>query len=366
MLKKLPLLLIFTFWVSACNNSDSDNLDLNFDRSALLINWADNIIIPAYNSFKDNLAELQSSSNEFKNNINENTLELLREKWIKAYKSWQHIEMFNIGKAEEIYYASKMNVYPADIIRINSNIESGNYDFNNANNNSAQGFPTLDYLLYFKGSDGTQVIDKFLSTEGDKHMSYLINVVNQMVINTEIVVNDWPTYRDTFVKSTENTATSSVNKLTNDFIFYYEKGLRANKIGIPAGIFSAAPITENVEAYYNQNISKILILEAIDAVHNFFLGKAFNSNSKGDSFKTIIETLTNNTESNLGNIIDNKLSDAKTKINDLNENFVTQIESDNTTFLRTYDAIQEVVVLLKVDMLQVLNINVDYADADGD
>ena len=31
-----------------------------------------------------------------------------------------------------------------------------------------------------------------------------------------------------------------------------------------------------------------------------------------------------------------------------------------------YDAIQEAVVLLKTDMLQNLNINVDYIDADGD
>ena len=57
---------------------------------------------------------------------------------------------------------------------------------------------------------------------------------------------------------------------------------------------------------------------------------------------------------------------AKQKLSDLDENFVNQIESDNLKFLRTYDAIQEVVVLLKVDMLQLLSINVDYIDADGD
>ena len=34
--------------------------------------------------------------------------------------------------------------------------------------------------------------------------------------------------------------------------------------------------------------------------------------------------------------------------------------------LTTYDDIQKAVVLLKVDMLQILNINVDYVDADGD
>ena len=34
--------------------------------------------------------------------------------------------------------------------------------------------------------------------------------------------------------------------------------------------------------------------------------------------------------------------------------------------LLTYDAIQSTVILLKVDMLQKLNVSVDYADADGD
>ena len=57
---------------------------------------------------------------------------------------------------------------------------------------------------------------------------------------------------------------------------------------------------------------------------------------------------------------------AKQKLSDLDENFVNQIGSDNLKFLITYDAIQEVVVLLKVDMLQLLSINVDYIDADGD
>ena len=34
--------------------------------------------------------------------------------------------------------------------------------------------------------------------------------------------------------------------------------------------------------------------------------------------------------------------------------------------LKTYDVIQAGVVMLKVDMLQKLNISVDYVDADGD
>ena len=48
------------------------------------------------------------------------------------------------------------------------------------------------------------------------------------------------------------------------------------------------------------------------------------------------------------------------------KNFVNQINTDNNKILTTYDAIQSVVVLFKVDMLQAFNINVDYQDADGD
>ena len=64
-------------------------------------------------------------------------------------------------------------------------------------------------------------------------------------INSRMYLTDWKgSYRSTFVNSKSNTATSSLNKLVNDFIFYYEKGLRANKIGIPAGVFSASPLPE--------------------------------------------------------------------------------------------------------------------------
>ena len=55
-----------------------------------------------------------------------------------------------------------------------------------------------------------------------------------------------------------------------------------------------------------------------------------------------------------------------TKISELNTNFSEQVNQENLKMLITYDVIQANVVFLKVDMLQVLNISVDYVDADGD
>ena len=90
-----------------------------------------------------------------------NNLDDLRNKWLLSYKAWQHVEMYDIGKAMEDYYAFKGNVYPVDTVRVKINIEKGEYDLNNPNNYDAQGFPTIDYLLYGLDKEMSKIIDHF-------------------------------------------------------------------------------------------------------------------------------------------------------------------------------------------------------------
>ena len=347
------------------SSNQNTSTQATYDRSSFLINVADNILIPSLNQFKTDLTGLQEASNQFTDETSDSNLKFLREKWITSYKSWQHIEMYNIGRAEEIYFNSKMNIYPVNIDRLENNVSTGNYDLDNANNFSSQGFPALDYLLYGVGTSDSEIVDKFNSGSGYK--AYLKDIILKMVNNTNEVIDSWASYRDVFVSSTENTATSSINKLTNDFIYYYEKGFRANKIGIPAGVFSNDILPDRVEAYYSKIYSKDLALEAMTAIDNFFQGKHFNSDETGDSLKTYLDFLdVIKNESNLSTLITEKFSSAKTSIESLDDNFALQLEQDYVKVLGTYDAIQVGVVLLKVDMLQALSINVDYTDADGD
>ena len=179
------------------------------------------------------------------------------------------------------------------------------------------------------------------------------------------------TNKDKFVNSVDNTSTSSMNMMVNDFIYYYEKGFRANKFGIPAGVFSSKPIPENIECYYSKVNSKKLAMESLRRIIEFYEGLEYGTGypypgNSGASLKKIIIELDQATgENNLGNRISEKINTAS-KCSKLDENFYNQINNNNTKFLRVYDAIQEVVVLLKVDMLQLLSINVDYVDADGD
>jgi len=385
MTKKIFLVLFIFIFTFSCSSEDdiqgdllSDsteilesvidtNITLSFDRSAMLVFWADNFIVPAYKKLKDDISVLKESIASFNEEPLQANFEIVREKWLSAYKTWQHVEMFNIGKAEEIYLSSFMNIYPVNEERITSNINSGIYDLENPNNYASQGFPALDYLLFGLGENDTKILEKYQPSDNN-YSKYLVSVINKMEAKTNLVSNDWDSYRDAFVISTENTATSSINKLSNDFIFYFEKGLRANKFGIPAGVFSTDELPNKVEGYYSKLYSKTLALESLYAVKNFFIGKAFENDALvGDSFQSYLTFLNaKKNDTSLSDLILSKLDIAISSVTELNDDFTSQINTDNNTMLLTYDRIQSVVILLKVDMLQVLNVNVDYADADGD
>ena len=360
--------------IFSCSDDSSSSSSDGYNRQALLSNIVNNIIIPAHNNFKNELDIFKSNVEVFDNNRDITNLQQLQNQFVEAYKAWQHIEMFNIGYAEEIFYASKMNIYPANISRISDNINAANIDLDsNSNQYSAQGFPAVDYLLFGLAEDNQSILNIYLSSGQDNlTMNYLNILSNKMVENTDSVIDYWQSNKESFINSSGNSSTSSLNMLSNDFVYYFEKGLRANKIGIPAGVWSGE-LPQNVEAYYKGNISKLLAIEGLQASYNFFNGIHFGSNQiDGEGLYDYLAYLddTNYSDSTmfigLEDDIVSSFDNSIQKLLLLNDNFAVQIQTDNMKMLEAYDAIQQGVVRLKTNMLSILGISVDYYDADGD
>ncbi len=336
-----------------------------FDRQDMLTDWADMIIIPALESYNTSVARMASDKDAFIAERSDMHLEQLRESYVNAYLAWQHVSMFDIGKAEEIRLRNYTNIYPTDVATIDKNIASQNYNLELPSNYDAQGFPALDYLLYGMGENNAEVISTFAD---DNTVTYLDDLVTRMYNLSELVLVDWKTnYRATFINNSGASGTAAVDKMVNDFLFYYEKFLRAGKIGIPAGVFSGNPISAAVEAPYSKIYSKTLFLEAFGAVQDFFVGKSFDGNGQGESLESYLIYMQeqNNTTDIADQILD-QWTIATAAADLLSDNLQEQVITDNNKMLSTYDELQKVIVLLKVDMMQSLNIQVDYVDADGD
>jgi predicted lipoprotein len=372
MLKKIEFWVLVSFFMAIASCSGDEELQGetdSFDRGAMLENWADNIIIPAYENYALKLKSLKTQSEVFTDNSTIENLESLRSSWLEAYIAWQSVAMFEIGKAEQITLLNYTNIYPTNVDDLKTTIASGNYNLRSVNKQDEQGFPAIDYLINGLAESDEGIVAIYSEeTAQNNYGDYLNLIVKNLKDMSYEVLSDWKSgYRDTFVNNTGSSATSSVNKLINDYIFYFEKHLRAGKIGIPAGVFSNSPLSDRVEALYSKGSSKALFITSLEAAQDFFNGKHFGGNESGESLQSYLDFLnTIKQGADLSTSINDQFDLVMQIASTLDDDFEMQVESDNTQLLNVYDQLQTIVIYMKVDMLQALNVRVDYVDADGD
>jgi predicted lipoprotein len=383
----LPFLLLIT--LSACDEKGTEITDggsgepkvnPDFKRKNMLISMADTLIIPAYENFDSEIKKMKASESDFVDAPTETTLVALQTNWQNAYLAWQKVAMFEIGKAEELFFRDFMNSYPtsvntvtingSEVKGINQNITSGTYNLALPSNRSVQGFPALDYLLHGLGTDNAEILTYYTTnTSSSNYKNYLSDVVTRMESLSSQVLESWKTtYRNDFVNNDGSSANSSTSKLLNSYILNYENRIRNLKVAVPAGIRSTGVVFEDkVEAYYKNDISKALLLEALNASQDFFNGKF--GDQEVTSVKSYLKAYQDvNPGEDLIAVINSNFDNARTKIDLLGNSFSEQVkdETKNKQMLATYDALQKNVVSLKLDMAQALNISITYADADGD
>jgi predicted lipoprotein len=92
MKKYLYSLVLLT--IAACSSNDSNETGIegnNYNRTLLLTNWADNIIIPSYVNYQTKIEVLATNINTFNSVTTEVNLQAVRTSWIEAYKAYQYM-----------------------------------------------------------------------------------------------------------------------------------------------------------------------------------------------------------------------------------------------------------------------------------
>ena len=375
LLKKLGLLMVVGAIALACSSNDEEpthndppgdgNGDA-FDRSAMLANWADNIIMPGYSDFQTSLTVLKVAVDEFNEAPDANKLSTLRNSWYSTYLTWQRISMFETGPAESANYRLNINIYPTDPSLIESNIANGSYNLALSSNRVAKGLPAMDYLLHGSGVNDGAIINLFANNAA--YRTYLTDITVDMIELTDQVAAAWSDgYRDTFVNNDGASSTASVDRMVNDYIYYFEKFLRAGKMGIPLGVFSGSVLNGNLEAYHEGTKANELFLEGLDAVQDFFNGRHYSGNGSGESLASYLNELNAVSDGeNLSSLINAQINSARSQVTGL-DLFANELEkAPPTPMLEAYDEVQKVVPLMKVDMVSAMSISIDFVDADGD
>lgn len=371
-MKGLLFTISFILLLTGCSSDSSSETEPDaaaYDKEAMLNSWADHIIIPSFVNYQLKVNALNASTVAFTETSNVENLALLRDAWLEAYKAYQHVGIFDIGKATDLHLLEVSNTYPTNTENIETNIATGNYNLDTQAQYASQGFPALDYLLYGLADTDAAVLEFYsISANASNYKAYLTALSAKLNTTANEIVADWNSgYSATFI-SNSNAVTGSLNQTANNFIKNLEKEIRAPKVGIPAGVFSNGTLfPEKVEAYYKNDISKLLIVEATQASQDFFNGTTFGTNTSGPGLKEFLDAVgANSSGQSLSSIINNQYETIFSEIAKLEASFSSQITTNNSLMLNAYDALQQNVVYLKVDMISALSLTIDYVDGDGD
>lgn len=370
-LKHIIAILITVFLI-ACNkqkkDKPNDTDETSFDKPAMLTNYADNIIVPNFQSFKTSLDSLVLSFNVFIQTKSLTNLTALRQKYISTLVKFQYISAFEFGPSESEIVRANFNTYPTNTVQINSNITSGTYNLGTISNLDAKGFPALDYLLFGKNETDTSLIALFdTDTKAANRIAYATACLNEMQTKTNTIINAWTTnYRTTFISSTGSQIGSPLGLLVNQLNFEMDL-LKNGKIGIPLGKKSlGAALPEKCEAYYANTISVKLAKTCLLNIENIYLGRSIaGSDDKGlDDYLDQLKA--QHGSESLNNTIKNQFTLAKAKLDLVSEPLSSAIINTYSSVDAAYLEMVKLLVLLKTDTPSALGIVITYQDGDGD
>ena len=285
-LKNTLLLLVFLTLIACVSeneNSESTSSSVNetFDFTGMIANYADEVIIPSYQNFSNEIKALNGPSGPiatYCNSIGQaneaSDLETAQIAWRSAMTTWQGAETILVGPALDNGGQLRNKIYsffsnaPLSACAVDQAVvlaQDPQFDILSRSNNQ-RGMDTLEYLLF--NNDLThncpaQIVETqnwnalSLEDRANQRCDFAKIIIDDIEDTSEDLVNAWaPTgnnYRSTFIDP--NNISTSFESLS-DALFYIELEAKDAKLGIPTGInngCSELTCIESAESSYSDS-----------------------------------------------------------------------------------------------------------------
>jgi predicted lipoprotein len=357
MKKILPIAIAGFLLLYACSKNDNgggtNNNTTDEFKSDMLINYADNLIKPAFTNFNSSLTELETTITQFLNSPSSTTQQTAKSAFTKSYLQFESVSAIYFGPAAALLFNNYLNNFPCAPAKIEAAILSGTYNFNQPIvSDSIQGLPTLDYLLFSE-----EAISKFTAPNAAKRKQYVQDLITRIKQLSQNVLAQWNgNYRNVFVTSLKTDVGSSIGSLVNQFAFEMD-AMKGPRIGWPFGKQSNNVVfADKCEGYY-AGISSELAIANLSALKNYFVG----GSGKGiDDYLILLKKEQLNTS--VTSQFDVAIAALKAIPTPLSEAFTKNADKVETA----YKEIQKLLTLIKTDVASATGVQITYMDNDGD
>lgn len=353
--KITSLFVIIFFLIVGCKPNPTIEETEQFQKSALLTDLTNELILPNYRTLQSKVNDLIRSLDDFDKSVAGSDFETIQLNWTACNTAFQAVRTYEFGPAMEIGFRAAFGTFPTDTARIESNISSGGYNLGTASNTQAIGLPALEYLLFRNGAENIYENDQRVA-------NYVQEVCEKMSGEIDYVVNGWDNgYAATFKASTGTESNSGFSLLVNEFNKEYELAKNA-KIGIPLGKKSLGiPQPEFIEAPYSKQ-SLNLLQEAVIQMQRIFNGV----DAEGIDHTGFDDYLIALDRKDLVDEINSEMTVIINDLNQINGSFEEALITQNEALQNVYVKIADMVVHFKTDMTSAFGVLITYQDNDGD
>lgn len=322
-------------------------------KTAMLTNYADRIIIPAYSELNANLATLETHLNGFLVKPSSATLEAVRPAYKAAYLSYEATAAAYFGPASALLYNNYLNTFPAAPTKIEQAVAAGNYNFElPVVNDSIQGFPALDYLLF-----APDAVEKFTGTQAVARKKYVRDVLARMKSLTANTLGQWNgPYKTTFTTSLKTDVGSSIAFLVNQFAYEMDR-MKGPRIGWPFGKLSNGIVFADKSEGYYSGLTKELAVANLTSLKNYFAG------AQGDGIADYLVLLKKDA---LAQQVLTQFDVAIKAIEAIPQPMATSFSKNPTQVDEAYRQVQKLLTLIKTDVASATSVQITYQDNDGD
>lgn len=322
-------------------------------KESMLINYADNIIVPAYTDLQAKLNLLETPVNTFLETPSTAIQQQLKESFKTAYLGYENVSVAYFGPASALLLNNYLNTFPVSKGKIESAIQTGNYDFSlPVVSDSLQGFPALDYLFF-----SADAVQKFSDAAAANRKKYVRDIMSRMKQLIENTLAQWKgPYRAVFISSLKTNVGSSIGNLVNQFAFEMD-AMKGPRIGWPFGKQSNGIVfADKCEGYY-AGISRELAVANLTSLKNYFTGAAGNG---------IADYLVLLKREQLNNDVLAQFEVALNAIKAIPDPMSAVFTANPPLIENAYREVQKLLTLIKTDVASATAVQITYMDNDGD
>lgn len=348
--------------VGACKEKETASSGEAFDRSTLLVQVSDALLLPSFDSLANSAEVLKSRVELFSNTGEAADLISAQKAWFNAFHYFQATRMFNFGPSETSLlgdHNENLGTWPIDTALVESRIEAADTDMQDFRRDT-RGFGALEYLLF-----EPQALSRFQGPSAALRLNYLSKLAADIQLWSASLKNDWLVYSPTFKNDAGKSAGSSTSELYNHWLQSYEL-LKNYKVALPAGlqVGQTAPAPQLVESPY-AHASIQSIKWQLRYLEDLWYGRGMDG-KEGKGFDDYLLTVTGG--ETLRNEIITQWAAIHAVLDPIDDavKLSELVVNDPLKAQALFTELQKMTRFIKGDMSSLLGIAITYSSGDGD